>query len=145
MLLAVISNRGVEWESWLVGLQHKLLLGILPAEERVAPKDGDGDDALATQPSSGIRAPRRRYLYRIVGKVADFSERVSLKKLAGHNASNRAYLSACRGRSARKWQYHDCVAEPENPSKPDVSFTYLTDCYCWFVPYYAVVERRLEV
>lgn len=85
------SNRGVEWETWLVGLQHKLLLGV-------APKDGTSTLAAKNKGDSGNRAcgcragkkqqrsagckrcGGSRYLYRMVAAVADISERVSSGK-----------------------------------------------------------------
>ncbi|CAB1110510.1 unnamed protein product [Ectocarpus sp. CCAP 1310/34] len=38
--VSALINRGVEWETWLVGLQHKLLLGVAPTEDVVGPPLG---------------------------------------------------------------------------------------------------------
>ena len=109
MLLAATfsrSNRGVQWETWLVGLQHRLLLGVTTSpNDGVAlsnakegagsdggggacacPKastfpartttSGRGDSAAAASAGCAFCPPRRRYLYRLVAGVADFSERV---------------------------------------------------------------------
>ncbi|CAM9825645.1 unnamed protein product [Pylaiella littoralis] len=45
--VSALINRGVEWETWLVGLQHKLLLGVAPP-----PKDGGTSSSSSSSSSS---------------------------------------------------------------------------------------------
>lgn len=96
------SNRGVEWETWLVGLQHKLLLGVAPKDgaSALAAKKGDSGNRACTcrvgkqqHRSAGCKrcggGGGSRYLYRMVEAVADISERVS-----SDSRENAAMLTA---------------------------------------------------
>ncbi|CBJ32868.1 conserved unknown protein [Ectocarpus siliculosus] len=106
--VSALINRGVEWETWLVGLQHKLLLGVAPTEDVVGPplgkkreRNDSGNNNVACgcgwgntvasapsrsgqqqqQRSSGCkRCGRKRYLYRMVAAAADISERASFHR-----------------------------------------------------------------
>eukprot|EP00752_Nemacystus_decipiens_P007567 g6760.t1 len=100
--VSALINRGVEWETWLVGLQHKLLLGVAPKDgaSGLATVKGAGDSGSRSGSSSssacgcrggGQKQPQSnagckrcgggsRYLYRMVAEVADLSERASFHR-----------------------------------------------------------------
>eukprot|EP00903_Cladosiphon_okamuranus_P006092 g6002.t1 len=98
--VSALINRGVEWETWLVGLQHKLLLGVAPKDGASGLGSTKGGDSGGSSASCCCRRGKlqqqqqqqhhsggckrcgggSRYLYRMVAAAADICERASFHR-----------------------------------------------------------------
>jgi hypothetical protein len=78
-----LISEGVKFETWLVGLQHKLLLGVAPGATSAAPSTAA--TAAAAQESecfcgATCNNTLHRPLYRLLQEAADFAERACLDR-----------------------------------------------------------------